>query len=64
MAAVRSALLAVVLLAVACATPRPAGPIVLVDDGGDTVRLVAPAARIVSLQPTTPELLFAIGAGP
>jgi ABC-type Fe3+-hydroxamate transport system substrate-binding protein len=52
-----------VALVVACATPRPSGPIVLVDDGGDTVRLAAPAARIVSLQPTTTELLFAIGAG-
>ncbi len=46
---------------------RPAGgapaPIVAIDDAGDTVRLAAPARRIVSLDPTTTELLFAIGAG-
>jgi ABC-type Fe3+-hydroxamate transport system substrate-binding protein len=49
----------------ACATP-PAGSsaIALVDDAGDTVRLAAPAHRIVSLIPATTELLFAIGAGP
>jgi len=37
--------------------------IVAVDDAGDTLRLDAPARRIVSLDPTTTELLFAIGAG-
>ena len=49
----------------ACAAPHPgaAGPIVLADDAGDTVRLSAPATRIVSLVPATTELLFAIGAG-
>lgn len=36
---------------------------VLVDDFGDTVRIAAPPARIVSLNPSTTELLFAIGAG-
>jgi ABC-type Fe3+-hydroxamate transport system substrate-binding protein len=36
---------------------------VAVDDVGDTVRLAAPATRIVSLSPATTELLFAIGAG-
>ncbi len=51
-----------VLLA-ACATPRGAGPIALAGDVGDTVRLATPAARVASLQPTTTELLFAIGAG-
>jgi iron complex transport system substrate-binding protein len=35
----------------------------LVDDAGDTVRLRAPARRVVSLIPATTELLFAIGAG-
>ncbi|MFL5403288.1 MAG: ABC transporter substrate-binding protein [Gemmatimonadales bacterium] len=35
----------------------------LVDDAGDTVRLSAPARRVVSLIPATTELLFAIGAG-
>lgn len=36
---------------------------VAVDDFGDTVRLGAPPARIVSLNPTTTEVLFALGAG-
>ncbi|MGH7528579.1 MAG: ABC transporter substrate-binding protein, partial [Gemmatimonadales bacterium] len=35
----------------------------VVDDGRDSVRLAAPAARIVSLNPVTTEILFAIGAG-
>ncbi|HEX5817231.1 MAG TPA: helical backbone metal receptor [Gemmatimonadales bacterium] len=51
-----------VLLA-ACAAPRASGPIALAGDAGDTVRLAAPATRVASLQPTTTELLFAIGAG-
>lgn len=34
-----------------------------VDDAGDTVRLEAPATRIVSLIPATTELLFALGLG-
>ena len=34
----------------------------LVDDAGDTVRLAAPARRIVSLIPASTELLFTIGA--
>ena len=33
------------------------------DDFGDTVALAAPALRIVSLNPSTTELLFALGAG-
>lgn len=33
------------------------------DDFGDTLALHAPARRIVSLNPTTTEILFAIGAG-
>ncbi len=51
-------------LLIACrpaASPRH-GP-VLVDDVGDTVRLAATAARVVSLSPATTELLFAMGAG-
>jgi ABC-type Fe3+-hydroxamate transport system substrate-binding protein len=40
------------------------GTIVEVDDAGDTVRLAAPASRVVSLVPATTEILFAIGAGP
>jgi ABC-type Fe3+-hydroxamate transport system substrate-binding protein len=35
----------------------------VVDDGGDTVRLAQPARRIVSLSPSTTELVFALGAG-
>jgi ABC-type Fe3+-hydroxamate transport system substrate-binding protein len=35
----------------------------LVDDFGDTLRLQAPATRIVSLNPVTTELLFALDAG-
>jgi ABC-type hemin transport system substrate-binding protein len=37
---------------------------VLVDDAGERVRFGAPPGRIVSLNPTTTELLFALGAGP
>lgn len=48
----------------ACAAPRlPTGPILLVDDQGDTVAIAAPARRIVSLIPSTTEILFALGAG-
>jgi len=59
----RLALLAIPLCLAACATPSPSPGAVVVDDVGDTVRLAAPARRIASLQPTTTELLFAIGAG-
>jgi iron complex transport system substrate-binding protein len=38
------------------------GTIRVVDDAGDTVRLNAPARRVVSLIPAATELLFAIGA--
>ncbi|MBI3792641.1 MAG: ABC transporter substrate-binding protein, partial [Gemmatimonadetes bacterium] len=40
-----------------------AGGDVLVDDFGDSTRVVQPATRIVSLNPSTTEVLFAIGAG-
>jgi iron complex transport system substrate-binding protein len=43
--------------------PEAGGSIRVVDDAGDTVRLQAPARRIVSLIPSSTELLFAIGAG-
>jgi len=47
---------------------RPAGgspaAAVLLDDAGGRIHLAAPPARIVSLNPTTTELLFALGAGP
>ncbi len=40
------------------------GPLVVVDDAGDSVAVRVPATRVVSLIPATTELLFAIGAGP
>lgn len=57
------------LLGLAChgAAPRPGGgaaePLVLSDDAGRTVRLAAPAQRVVSLAPSITELLFVLGAG-
>jgi ABC-type Fe3+-hydroxamate transport system substrate-binding protein len=46
----------------ACAgEPPPDSP--LVDDFGDTIRLRAVPSRIVSLNPVTTELVFALGAG-
>lgn len=57
--------LLILLLVTACRNdPRPSGSLVVIDDAGDTVRLAAPAGRIVSLIPATTEILFAIGAGP
>jgi iron complex transport system substrate-binding protein len=35
----------------------------VVDDAGDTTRLATPARRVVSLNPATTELIFALGAG-
>lgn len=46
-----------------CSRAPSSGPLVLVDDAGDTVRLARPALRVASLAPSTTELLFAIGAG-
>lgn len=55
---------AVIALLTACAGERAsAGSNPLVDDFGDTLRLQAPATRIVSLNPVTTELLFALEAG-
>jgi len=46
------------------ASDAPAGRLALgVDDFGDTIRLATPAARVVSLNPVTTELLFALGVG-
>jgi iron complex transport system substrate-binding protein len=49
----------------ACAPEPPAAGTVVqvIDDAGDTVRLTAPARRIVSLIPTTTEILVAGGLG-
>lgn len=43
--------------------PRAAGAEVIIDDVGDTLVIGAPPQRIVSLNPSTTEVLFAIGAG-
>ena len=61
----RARLLAVALLAgAACGggAPPPTS-LTVIDDAGDTVALVRPASRVVSLIPATTELLFALGAG-
>ena len=52
------------ILASGCA--REAAPVrtALTDDFGDTIAVGTAPKRIVSLNPTTTELLFAIGAGP
>ena len=47
----------------ACGSPRPAGPLSVVDGLGREVSLERPARRIVSLSPATTELVFALGAG-
>lgn len=52
------------MAAAACHRAPAAGSrITAVDDAGDTVRLAAPARRVVSLIPASTEVLFAIGAG-
>lgn len=47
----------------ACGTRAAPPPDRLVDDLGHPVALAGPARRIVSLSPSTTELLFALGAG-
>lgn len=62
----RRVLLCLVALVAACAPsrePPASSSIVVVDDNGDTTRLAAPATRIVSLSPSSTELVFALGAG-
>jgi iron complex transport system substrate-binding protein len=58
---------AIALLLGSLAACRAAGgssmPVALVDDAGAPVRLDRAPRRIVSLNPTTTELLFALGAG-
>ena len=51
-----------VLLTTCGGVPAQRSAIQVVDDAGDTLRLPAPARRVVSLIPATTELLFAIGA--
>jgi iron complex transport system substrate-binding protein len=56
-------MLLVVVTAACRSAAVPEGRLTAVDDAGDTVRLTAPARRVVSLIPATTEILFAIGAG-
>ncbi len=58
------ALLSLLLALAACGreAPRP-GPIAVRDDAGRQVTLAQPALRVVSLAPSSTELLFALGAG-
>jgi iron complex transport system substrate-binding protein len=67
---VRSRLVGILLAlaaATACADRPPASAVpanaVLIDEFGDSLRAGRPFARIVSLDPTITEILFAIGAG-
>ena len=46
------------------ASPQDDRRVYGVDDFGDTIRLTHRAERIVSLNPATTEILFALGAGP
>jgi len=57
-------LLITAIIAGAACNPAPSVStgISVVDDAGDTVRLAAPARRVVSLIPASTELLFALGA--
>jgi iron complex transport system substrate-binding protein len=55
---------ALLLVALAACSPRPpAGTLSITDDWGRTVALAAPARRIVSLSPSSTEILFALGVG-
>lgn len=56
-------LVAISLGLVACEKP-PTDAATIRDDFGDPVRLGEPPQRIVSLNPATTEILFALGAGP
>ncbi|HEX4633214.1 MAG TPA: helical backbone metal receptor [Gemmatimonadales bacterium] len=55
--------LGLILLAACGSHPPAAGGLVVTDDAGRTVSLTAPARRVVSLAPSSTELLFAVGAG-
>jgi iron complex transport system substrate-binding protein len=58
-----SAVTLLIALLLACSKPTPTATTALVDDFGDTLTVGAPIARIVSLNPTTTEILYAVGAG-
>ena len=59
----RSPALLLALLTACSSRPEP-GALSITDDWGRTVALATPARRIVSLSPSSTEILFAIGAGP
>jgi iron complex transport system substrate-binding protein len=59
----RLSLLSLTILAACRSAPELDRGISLADDAGSTVRLAAPARRVISLIPASTELLFAIGAG-
>jgi iron complex transport system substrate-binding protein len=56
-------LVAFVLVLVACEKQQPSPVAISTDDFGDTVRVARAPTRIVSLNPATTEILFALGAG-
>jgi iron complex transport system substrate-binding protein len=56
-------LIPMLLLALALPATHARAEVVVRDDSGETVRLVAPARRIVSLAPHVTETLYAAGAG-
>ena len=58
-----AAVLVAAWLVAGCERRAPAGGTTAVDDFGDTISVGASPQRIVSLNPTTTELLYAIGAG-
>jgi iron complex transport system substrate-binding protein len=58
----RSLYLAPIFAVVACSDSRTQ-PTVATDDFGDRIQIGAPPQRIVSLNPATTEMLFALGAG-
>ena len=62
-AARRASRLALAAALAACADRSAPPRTAATDDFGDTLALAAPPRRIVSLNPTTTELLFALGAG-
>jgi len=61
---VAAAIAATLLAACDPASRTPDTASLGIDDFGDTIRPPALATRIVSLNPTTTEILFALGAGP
>ena len=59
----RTCVVAIALALVACEQRTPAAHDLATDDFGDTIAFGVAPRRIVSLNPTTTELLYAIGAG-